>query len=213
MDASWSLEELSERAHRALAGVQLTQSNGQVTDVPNGRTIRYYTTVGLLDRPAAHGRTALYGPRHLSQLIAIKRLQASGLTLTEVQQRMLDLDDAALATLAALPPDVLEAQLQPIAPKQKTRRDDDFWSAAPVPHVAAPPSSDVSFPVSVPASPTSPVHGLQLREGVTLTFVSERALSNGDMSALRAALAPVVDTLRARGLLAPTTEDPQKEQP
>jgi hypothetical protein len=66
---------------------------------------------------------------------------------------------------------------------------------------------------AVPPSPTAPVHGLQLSEGVTLAFVSARPLSDDDMSALRVALGPVVDTLRARGLLVPTSEDSQKDKP
>ena len=69
--------------------------------MPDLRTIRYYTTLGLLDRPAAmRGRTALYGPRHLLQLVAIKRLQARGLSLAAVQERVVGLSDAALRRLA-----------------------------------------------------------------------------------------------------------------
>ena len=49
----------------------------RVRAVPDRRAIRWYTTIGLIDRPVAHrGRTALYGPRHLLQLVAVKRLQA-----------------------------------------------------------------------------------------------------------------------------------------
>src|SRR5205823_13215113 len=44
-------------------------NNGRVRDVPDRRTVRFYTTLGLIDRPAAlRGRTALYGRRHLLQL-------------------------------------------------------------------------------------------------------------------------------------------------
>ena len=72
--------------------------SGRVRDVPDLRTIRYYTTMGLLDRPAEmRGRTALYGPRHLLQLVAVKKLQARGLSLSQIQQEMTGATDAMLS--------------------------------------------------------------------------------------------------------------------
>src|SRR5260370_30319007 len=101
-----TLEALAARVALALAADYAGQANGRVRDVPDPRTIRYYTTLGLIDRPAAwRGRTALYGRRHLLQLVAIKRLQAHGLALAEVQDRLLGQTDAALAEVAQLPPD------------------------------------------------------------------------------------------------------------
>ena len=65
--------ELGTLVARALSVDYPGQSNGQVRDVPDRRTIRYYTTLGLLDRPAEmRGRTALYGQRHLLQLVAVE---------------------------------------------------------------------------------------------------------------------------------------------
>src|SRR5437016_3586975 len=97
----WTIDELSTQAALALSVDYVGQGNGQVREVPDLRTIRYYTTLGLLDRPAAmRGRTALYGRRHLLQLVAIKRLQAKGHTLAELQQRLLGQTDAELAQLA-----------------------------------------------------------------------------------------------------------------
>src|SRR5215471_1357192 len=93
----WTIAELGALAERALAVDYPGQSNGQVRAVPDRRTIRYYTTLGLIDRPAQmRGRTALYGRRHLLQLVAIKRLQANGLSLQEVQQQLLGLSDTEL---------------------------------------------------------------------------------------------------------------------
>src|SRR4051812_31134874 len=78
--------------------------SGRVREVPDIRTIRYYTTLGLLDRPSEmRGRTAYYGPRHLLQLVAIKRLQAEGLPLVEVQQRLAKASDENLERYAQLP--------------------------------------------------------------------------------------------------------------
>ena len=99
----WTIDELSERVAEALGGPGYDGvPSGRVRDVPDLRTIRYYTTLGLLDRPAAmRGRTALYGPRHLLQLVAIKRLQARGLSLADVQERVLGLSDSALKRIIA----------------------------------------------------------------------------------------------------------------
>ena len=49
------------------------------------------------------GRTALYGRRHLLQLVAIKCLQATGIALAELQRQLLGLTDAELARVAKLP--------------------------------------------------------------------------------------------------------------
>jgi hypothetical protein len=97
----WTIEELSAEVARALATGYEGAASGRVRDVPDLRTIRYYTTLGLIDRPAAmRGRTALYGPRHLLQLVAIKRLQARGLSLAQVQEQLLAASDVMLGRLA-----------------------------------------------------------------------------------------------------------------
>jgi hypothetical protein len=101
----WTLAELCLRVEAALSVAGPGQPNGQVREIPDARTVRYYTTLGLIDRPAQlRGRTALYGPRHLLQLVAIKRLQARGLRLADVQRELVGLPDAALARTAAIPP-------------------------------------------------------------------------------------------------------------
>src|SRR5947208_8484092 len=93
----WTIEELSAQVALALSVDYAGQGNGRVRDVPDLRTIRYYTTLGLVDRPAAmRGRTGLYGRRHLLQLVAIKRLQTKGLTLAELQGRLVGLTDSEL---------------------------------------------------------------------------------------------------------------------
>jgi DNA-binding transcriptional MerR regulator len=100
----WTLDELAERVDAALAVDYPGQSSGRVRDVPDRRAIRWYTTIGLVDRPLAHrGRTALYGPRHLLQLVAIKRLQARGLPLVAIQQELAGATDTQLARVARVP--------------------------------------------------------------------------------------------------------------
>jgi DNA-binding transcriptional MerR regulator len=103
-DPRWNLDELAERVDAALAVGYRGQPSGRVRAVPDRRAIRWYTTIGLIDRPVAYrGRTALYGPRHLLQLVAVKRLQAKGLPLVAIQQELAGATDTQLARVAHLP--------------------------------------------------------------------------------------------------------------
>src|SRR5512138_3859371 len=100
---SWTLDELAARAARALAGVRV--ANGRVTGLPDGRLIRWYATIGLVDRPLiGPGRSARYSERHLLQLVAVKRLQAQGHPLVEIQHRLAGATDATLRRIANLDP-------------------------------------------------------------------------------------------------------------
>ena len=118
MDALWRLDELQAHTSAALVAAEVGGVNsGRVRDVPDGRTIRYYTTLGLLDRPAEmRGRTAFYGRRHVLQLVALKRLQTTGATLAEIQQRLLNITDRRLAELAAVP-ETFWQQIEKTPPK------------------------------------------------------------------------------------------------
>ncbi|WP_249345346.1 MerR family transcriptional regulator [Microbispora sp. H11081] len=84
------------------------RGNGRVREVPNERLIRWYTTIGLLDPPLGRrGRVALYGRRHLLQLVAVKRRQADGLSIAAIQAELTGATDAMLqraARLAGPPP-------------------------------------------------------------------------------------------------------------
>lgn len=104
MEGTWTIGELAERAAAALAGEPPVQVSGRVRELPNERLIRWYTTIGLLDPPLARrGRTALYGPRHLLQLVAVKRRQAAGLAIAEIQAELAGAPDDALRGIARLP--------------------------------------------------------------------------------------------------------------
>ena len=95
------LDELSDRVERELGarGLLGAAPDARVSAAPDARTVRYYTTLGLLDRPRIEGRQARYGERHLLQLLAIKALQAFDLPLAEIQQRLYGRSDAELKAL------------------------------------------------------------------------------------------------------------------
>ncbi|WP_243723277.1 MerR family transcriptional regulator [Actinomadura sp. 7K507] len=104
MEGTWTISELAERAAAALAADGSAQVSGRVRDLPNERLIRWYTTIGLVDPPLGRrGRTALYGPRHLLQLVAVKRRQATGRSIAEIQLELAAATDATLEQVAALP--------------------------------------------------------------------------------------------------------------
>jgi DNA-binding transcriptional MerR regulator len=131
VDKPWTLSGLVAEVARRIAALPAPR-NGQVRAIPDERTIRYYGTIGLLDRPAAmRGRTALYGKKHVAQVVAIKRLQTLGRSLSEIQQLWPTLDDQTLARMSGV-------ELPPVA-KPPARAA--FWKREPA-AVAAPPAED-----------------------------------------------------------------------
>lgn len=218
--ARWTIDELGAAVAVALASGYEGAPNGRVRDVPDLRTIRYYTTLGLLDRPLEmRGRTALYGRRHLWQLVAIKRLQARGLTLTEIQRRLLGLPDRELRQLAQVPNEAEterrrdgetekhEERGSPNEAAATDRRSGAFWGAPPAPAnpttVEASPSLSPSLPLSF--SPSA-LQGVSLADGVTLLLSALRPLEDDDLQAIRAVAAPLLKLLERRRLLARAPE-------
>lgn len=130
MSNHWKLEELAEKSRHFLG--QGGESN-RIQWKPNGRQIRYYTTLGLLDKPeGGRGQGVTYGPKHLLQLIAIKRLQHQGFTLADIQPILSGLSSRKLTELLGYSQDWLN-DLEEKSPvdDQTKRRDSDFWSAIP----------------------------------------------------------------------------------
>ena len=126
MDATWTLETLTQRIDAVLRQEGIHQHNGQVAEAPNARAIRWYQSTGLLRRPEQRGRVAFYGPAHLAEVVAIKRLQATGLSLVDVQTRLQGLNDDALFALANVPAVLAaEAVATPDADSVVVRRS--FW--------------------------------------------------------------------------------------
>jgi len=188
----WTIAELGALVARALAVDYAGQSNGQVRGVPDQRTIRYYTTLGLLDGPAEmRGRTALYQRRHLLQLVAIKRLQAAGKSLAEIQTQLLGLSPAALTALARVPADLGEAPLGDAmpAPAAPPRAAEPFWSAVPAP---------------VTATPT--LHTIPLRGDVALLLTTTAPLAGDTLAAIEQAAEPLLQLLEAHRLIRPRQE-------
>ena len=197
MSASWTIRELCQQVEESLAGED-APANGQVRAVPDERSVRYYTTLGLIDRPLLRGRTAIYGARHLAQLVAIKRYQSEGKTLAEIQQSLPAMDDHSLARFTGI-------ALATKPPRPASRRD--FWRE-PVVELAETDSETETAPVSdsPPTTPAfSPCLELTLAPGVRLALTTARPATDADAAALLSAATPLLQELLRRHLITSST--------
>jgi len=210
----WTLDELVGRAAQALAAADVRAPNGRVTPLPDARVIRWYATIGLVDRPAGtRGRMALYGPRHLLQLVAVKRRQAQGRTLAEIQAELTGATDATLRRVAALPLQLSdEAGEEAVIRLPRTaHRDtgDGRTDAAPLPDGADRHrfwSQPVAEAESGAAESSGAGDSIAVLHGVRLagaTLLLPAPPDDDDLIAIRAAARPLLDLLAERGLLTP----------
>lgn len=202
MSDTWTIGELAEHAADALRahGQSL---NGRVREVPGERLIRWYTTIGLVDPPLSRrGRIARYGRRHLLQLVAVKRLQAGGMSIADIQATLAGATDTMLEEAAGSVPARPTAQ-PAAAPRsgQKTR----FWTRTsgttarknPTPVAEDGPARHSGAPDGVGA----PVRGIRLGGGVTLLLDGAgRTPTKDDVQALLAAAGPLLAVLDERKL-------------
>ncbi len=203
----WTIDQLGAQVALALSVDYAGAPNARVRDLPDRRTIRYYTTLGLFDRPAEmRGRVALYGPKHLLQLVAIKRLQARGLSLAEIQEQFLGRTEAALHELARLP-DHFSSSVKTSAAAGRSRgsgsaeRESTFWSTMPAPVPEAKVDKDQRQSAQSTSDPPANLQGIRLGEDVTLLIEGIRTVEEEDRSALRIAAAPLLKILEKRRLL------------
>lgn len=184
------MRELVAEVAEQLARVGAPQESGRVRAVPDERSIRYYTTIGLLDRPALKGRTALYGARHLAQIVAIKRLQSAGRSLEEIQELLPSLDDEALARVSGI---TSSRALRP-------RACAAFWKGSPSRGAELLSSAAESRPAPDKALKNDLVRRVEIAPGVQLSFSGERELSARDLSELTRAAEPLISLLATLGL-------------
>lgn len=193
--ALWTLDELVQLAGQALSVDYDGPPSARVRDVPDRRSVRWYVTRGLVDRPATSGRNALYGRRHLLQLVAIKRLQAQGRSLAEIQAELTGATDRTLDQLARLDPGLpTAAPLNPptTAEPQNAGGRTRFWVDRPVTsHPPAPTGADRALP---PAPTTWPLRAIELSPGITL-LVDPARTAAADPDAVRHAAQPLLDLL------------------
>jgi len=205
MADAWTLAELVAEAASWIATLP-PPKNGQVRAVPDERTVRYYTALGLLDRPSAmRGRTAIYGKRHLAQVIAIKRLQSAGHSLADIQGMWPTLDDLTLGRLTGV---TVPARARAVAKEFWKREPQAAPKAAASRAVEVAPAAHADIPPAAPVEvrPAGPVEiEIKLAAGVhvAIALPEGASLTSADVHALRVAAAPFVTELAKRGLTAP----------
>ncbi len=115
-DTEFSLAALAETATAWLARLP-EADDGRVAATIDGRGVRYYQSIGVCDRPLRYdGRAAVYGYRHLLQILCAKALQAQGHSLAQVQRA---LAGAALPTLEAAAADAVGGPAPEPAPAHR----------------------------------------------------------------------------------------------
>ena len=197
MEESWTILELAELAAEALAASEPAQANGRVREVPNERLVRWYVTVGLVDPPLSRrGRIAQYGRRHLLQLVAVKRRQAEGRSLAEIQAELAGATDEALAAVARVPDARPGPEALPAAPAR-------FWARRPGQPGPQAHAAGGTGP-AVPAAAGGLVHGVRLAPGVTLLLEGAgREPGPEDVTEIVNAARPLLAELASRRLRAP----------
>jgi DNA-binding transcriptional MerR regulator len=214
-EPEWTLDELARRADQALA----------VEDVraPNGRAIRWYAMKGLVDRPSiGPGHAARYGERHLLQLVAVKRLQARGMTLAEIQselagateetlRRVADLAEFDIErepAVAALAEHLIESETASAARAGRAIGTEPTAASLAMRSVESEPVGEARAErfwarhAAVEAPVVEPVpevrYMITLTEEVTLTLPARPEAA--DLAAIRLAAAPLLELLAERGL-------------
>jgi hypothetical protein len=142
--------------------------------------------------------------------VAIKRRQAQGHSLAEIQAELVGATDAALRVIAGLPEIGLPgAGAEPAAVAAAAAAAAGIPAPAPAPAAAAARNAFWAQPAG-PAAPPAPdrptsddpglLVGVPLDGGAVLLLPA--APDHDDIAALRAAARPLLDLLTARGLLA-----------
>lgn len=120
-----SIEELVGLIARWTPAVAARQSRHKVTEIPTERTIRYYVSAGLIDRPLRfEGTRALYGFRHFLQALSIKALQARYFPLRKVRSVI------AGRTALELEGVLLRMEGEPLTEAEATPEEEERISAA-----------------------------------------------------------------------------------
>lgn len=212
---AWTLDQLVAQVAAALDGHAGQGGDRRVRQIPDRRAVRWYTTIGLLDRPEVRGRTGWYGERHLLQVVAIKRLQAAGRSLAEIQADLAGATDDTLRQIADLPDQQIRPPVVSLGDAERPRR---FWAD----RVDSPgpdrPAVDTRWLVTsdpvVDAPPTGAARSglpdlrfvVDLADGVTLlvSVADGRAVPGpAALSAVRDAAQPLLEALARHGLMQP----------
>jgi DNA-binding transcriptional MerR regulator len=122
-----SLTETVDLAQKVLDENKVMPASKRASSALSGRSVRWYTTAGILDAPGREGHAAAYGRRHLLQLLYTRQAQAKGATLDKIREDIAPLSTGDLSARIKLDLSLVPADLADIAP----RKEQPFWERAP----------------------------------------------------------------------------------
>lgn len=94
------IDDLVDLAARLIPPLAGPQTRYKVTDIPDARTVRYYVSEGLVDPPlGTAGASALYGYKHLLQLVLLKVMQARHSPIRMIRETMSRADIKSLENM------------------------------------------------------------------------------------------------------------------
>jgi DNA-binding transcriptional MerR regulator len=172
---TFALDALVDTANRQVASAGLTADDKRVAGEIDARTVRYYQTQGLVSRPdRSQGRQARYGYRQLLQLMAIKALQAQGLSLDQIGAWLPDrpIDALQLALAGSLGGTQSHLILDPDRPVQPHSPPEE-------PHAEVAPTQPMLFPLDMEPGRLS---AFRLAPGVDLLVDPSRVADPGALA-------------------------------
>jgi DNA-binding transcriptional MerR regulator len=120
--APWNARGLASHVAGLVDSIGVRPTNASARAAPSARSIRYYVSNGLLDRPEGTGTSATYGYRHFLQLLSVKIRQREGATLESIKLEMAALTGDALERRVATS---LAAALGATAETRRVNSDGD----------------------------------------------------------------------------------------
>lgn len=144
-----TLDELASQANAMLDEYGVEVADRRAAASIDGRTVRFYQTLGVLPKPEYEGRRALYSLTHLVRLVAAKRLQAEGHSLAQIQAALPARTDTQLVrALTAMRTSAASSTAAPAGPSARSR----------------------TIPPAQPPAPAAPatLHAFTLAPGITL---------------------------------------------
>ncbi len=96
--------ELADAAAQLVLQVVPAQNRGNVSDLPDERTVRYYLAQSLLSEPLGRkGSASIFGYHHLLELLVIKRLQSQNMRIKQIREQLAGKSTAELEALLEIP--------------------------------------------------------------------------------------------------------------
>jgi hypothetical protein len=94
--APWNARGLAAHVTALVDAAGVRPTNASARAAPSARSVRFYVSTGLIDRPEGTGTAATYHYRHFLQLLAVKIRQREGQTLDVIRGELRGMTGDAL---------------------------------------------------------------------------------------------------------------------